>query len=120
MKSYNEIRLECMDICYLCIDRDIVGKSFRDYETSLGYAFTYDYPPLNSLDKAIWCFTLIIRFARSGMIISKNGTLEQETRIFIEKIHSLSPSEKDGLPDELFTDLSEVESYLKWVEEKRQ
>ncbi|MCM1507517.1 MAG: hypothetical protein NC177_10355 [Ruminococcus flavefaciens] len=38
----------------------------------------------------------------------------------LEKIHSLSPSEKEKLPAELFTDLSEVESYLEWVEEKRQ
>lgn len=82
-------------------------------------AFTYDYPPLSTLEKAVWCFTLIIRFAKCGMLTSKNGFLEQETRIFIEKIHSLSLSEKDTLPPELFEDLSEVESYLEWADEKR-
>ncbi len=112
MKSYNQIKLECMDICYGCIDRDIVGNRFIDYETSLSEAFTYDYPRCNQLEKAVWCFTLTIRLARCGM-------LEEETRKFVKKIRSLSKSEKDTLPAELFTDLLEVEEYLDWLDEKR-
>lgn len=119
MKSYNQIKLECMDICYGCIDRDIVGNRFIDYETSLGEAFTYDYPQCSYLEKAIWCFTLIIRFARCGMLTKKEGFLEEETRKFVKKIRSLSKSEKDTLPAELFTDLLEVEEYLDWLDEKR-
>lgn len=34
MKLYNQIKLECIDICYGCIDRDIVCNMFIDYETS--------------------------------------------------------------------------------------
>ena len=119
MKSYNQIKLECMDICYGSIDRDIVGNRFIDYETSFSEAFTYDYPRCSQLEKAIWCFTLIIRFARCGMLTTKEGVLEKETRKFVEKINSLSECEKSVLPPELFTDLSEVEEYLEWLDEKR-
>ena len=119
MKSYNQIKLECMDICYFCIDRDIVGNRFIDYETSLSEAFTYDYPRCSQLEKAIWCFTLTIRFARCGMLMTKDGILEEETRKFVEKINSLSMCEKDSLLPEIFTDLSEVEQYLDWLDEKR-
>ena len=119
MKSYNQIKLECMDICYGCIDRDIVGNRFIDYETSLSKAFTYDYPRCNQLEKAVWCFTLTIRLARCGMLMTKGGILEEETRKFVKKIRSLSKSEKDTLPAGLFTDLLEVEEYLDWLDEKR-
>jgi len=119
MKSYNQIRLECMDICYGCVDRDIVGKRFIDYEISFEQAFTYNYPWLELIEQNIWCFTLIIRFTRCGMLTKKEGVLEKETRMFVEKIHSLSQCEKDNLPPELFTDLSEVEDYLEWIDEKR-
>lgn len=84
MKSYNQIKLECMDICYGCVDRDIVGNRFIDYETSLSEAFTYDYPRCSQLEKVIWCFTLTIRLARCGM-------LEEETREFVKKsVHFLN------------------------------
>lgn len=119
MKSYNTIKLECMDICYFCIDRDIVGNRFIDYEKSFNQAFTYDYPKCSQLEKAIWCFTLTIRFARCGMLTKKEGVLEKETREFVKRIHSLSKCEKDTLPPELFTDLLEVEEYLNWLDEKR-
>lgn len=119
MKSYNQIKLECMDICYGCVDRDIVGNRFIDYETSFEEAFTYDYPRCNQLERMIWCFTLIIRFARCGMLITQNGVLEEETKEFIKRIHSLSKCEKDTLPPELFIDLLEVEEYFNWIDEKR-
>lgn len=119
MKSYNQIKLECMDICYACIDRDIVGNIFIDYETSFDQAFTYDYPRCNQLEKAIWCFTLTIRLARCGMLMTKGGVLEEETRKFVKRMHSLPKCEKDTLPTELFTDLLEVEEYLNWIDEKR-
>ena len=119
MKYYNQIKLECMNICYACIDRDIVGNIFIDYETSFSQAFTYDYPRCSQLEKAIWCFTLTIRLARCGMLMAKGGVLEEETRKFVKKIHSLSKCEKDTLPPELFTDLLEVEEYLNWLDKKR-
>ena len=119
MKSYNQIKLECMDICYGCVDRDIVCNIFIDYEISFEQAFTYNYPWLELIEKNIWCFTLIIRFARCGMLTKKEGFLEEETRKFVKKIRSLSKSEKDTLPAELFTDLLEVEEYLDWLDEKR-
>lgn len=119
MKSYNQIKLECMDICYGCIDRDIVGNRFIDYETSFSEAFTYDYPRCSQLEKVIWCFTLTIRLARCGMFMTKDGILEEETREFIKRMHSLSKNEKDTLPPELLTDLLEVEEYLDWLDEKR-
>ena len=49
-----------MDICYGCVDRDIVGNRFIDYETSFGEAFTYNYPWLKLIEKNIWCFTLTL------------------------------------------------------------
>ena len=60
VKSYNQIKLECMDICYGCVDRDIIGNRFIDYETSFGEAFTYNYPWLELIEKNIWCFTLTL------------------------------------------------------------
>ena len=71
------------------------------------------------LERMIWCFTLIIRFARCGMLITQNGVLEEETKEFIKRIHSLSKCEKDTLPPELFIDLLEVEEYFNWIDEKR-
>ena len=61
MLLYEKTKLECLEICYSCIDRDIVGKRFIDYETSFEQAFLYDYPKLSGVEKALWRFTLISR-----------------------------------------------------------
>lgn len=44
--------------------------------------------------------------------------LEEKTKEFIKRIHSLSKYEKDTLPSELFIDLLEVEEYFNWLDEK--
>lgn len=115
MKTYTEIKLNCMDIFYSCIDRDVVSERFIDYETSFEQVFVYDYPKKEHIEKIIWCFTLVIRFSRCGMLLKENGKLYEETLKNINYIKSLPTQKAHELPSELFDDLKEVESYLKWL-----
>lgn len=119
MFSYEKIKLECLETCYSCIDRDIVGDRFVNYETSFEQVFLYDYPKLSNIEKAIWCFTLIIHFARSGMVTMPNGTLEIETRSNLMKTKLLSTSERAVLPSQFFDDAKEAEQYINWLDCKR-
>lgn len=109
MLLYEKTKLECLEICYSCIDRDIVGKRFIDYETSFEQAFLYDYPKLSGVEKALWCFTLISRFARSGMITNPNGILENETRKNLAMIKNLSSKERISISSHFFDDAKEAE-----------
>ena len=104
----------------MCIDNDIGINSFIDYETSFEQVFTYEYRCLSNLEKTIWCFTMVIRFARSSLpLLSKEGCIYQESVKHINHIKSMSPQEITALPPELLEDLEEVESYFKWLEEKQ-
>lgn len=119
MLLYEKTKLECLEICYSCIDRDIVGKRFIDYETSFEQAFLYDYPKLSGVEKALWCFTLISRFARSGMITNPNGILENETRKNLAMIKNLSSNERISISSHFFDDAKEAEQYINWLDSKR-
>ena len=65
---------------------------------------------------------MIIRFSRSGMILVKNGSLEKNT---MKSLSFLKNENWDNLElsaddkEELKSDILEVTSYLKWLEEKR-
>lgn len=116
MFSYEKIKLECLEICYSCIDRDIVGERFVNYEASFEQVFLYDYPKLSNIEKAIWCFTLIIHFARSGMLTNPSGVLENETRKCIGMVKKLSSKEKSSLPSRFFDEAEEAEKYINWLD----
>lgn len=117
-----ELKYQCLDYFYGSIDRMIVINRFLSYEKSFEEVFVYDFPKLSDLEKAVWCFTMIIRFSRSGMILVKNGSLEKNT---LKSLSFLKNENWDNLElsaddkEELKSDILEVTSYLKWLEEKR-
>lgn len=119
--SITEVKLECMDSFYSCIDRDICSDRFEDYETSFAQVFVNEFPFISDIEKVIWCFTMVIRFARSGMLLCKNGILEEETLKSIDFMKKTSQfSEFDGKDlNLLMKDLNEVEDYFEWLEKKR-
>lgn len=119
MLSYEKTKLECLEICYSCVDRDISVNRFINYETSFEQAFLYDYPKCSDVEKALWCFTLIARFARSGMLTCPNGVLESETRKSLEMVRNLSLKEKDSMPSKFFEDAEETEQYINWLDHNR-
>lgn len=119
MLSYEKTKLECLEICYSCIDRDISENRFINYETSFEQALLYDYPKRSDIEKALWCFTLISRFARSGMITSPHGVLERKTRKSLEMVKSLSSKEKEAMPSQFFDDAKEAEQYINWLDNNR-
>lgn len=85
-----KIKLECIDLFYSCVDRDISGNRFEDYETSFEQVFVYDYPFISNIEKAVWCLTMVIRFARSGLLLCENASLEQETKKAIEFLEKVN------------------------------
>lgn len=118
--NLKEIKLKCMDLFYFYVDVDIASGDFVDYEISFAKLYTYDFYRLSEIEKAVLCFTIIIRFARSGMLLRQYSDIELETRKAIDYV------EKSGLPelnpdekDEFLEDLDEVKSYLEWADEKR-
>lgn len=118
--NLKEIKLKCRDLFYFYIDVDIASGYFVDYELSFAKLYTYDFRKLSEIEKAVLCFTIIIRFARSGMVLRTHSDIELETYKAIEYV------KKSGLPElnrndrnELFEDLDEVKSYLKWADERR-
>lgn len=116
MLSYEKTKLKCLEICYSCIDRDISGNRFVNYETSFEQVFLYDYPRCTDIEKALWCFTLISRFARSGMLTNPNGILEVETRKNLEMVKSIPSEERTLIPSQFFDDADEAEQYIKWLD----
>lgn len=120
MLSYEKTKLKCLEICYSCIDRDISGKRFVNYETSFEQVFLYDYPKCTDIEKALWCFTLISRFARSGMLTNPNGILEGETRKNLEMIKSIPSKERALIPSQFFDDAEEAEQYINWLDQSRE
>ncbi len=120
MFSYEGVKLKCLEICYSCVDRDISGNRFINYETSFEQAFLYDYPQCTDMEKALWCFTLISRFARSGMLTNPNGILESETRKKLEMVRSISAEERAFMPSQFFTDAEEAEQYINWLDRNRE
>lgn len=120
MFSYEGIKLKCLEICYSCVDRDISANRFINYETSFEQAFFYDYPKCTDVEKALWCFTLITRFARSGMLTNPNGILEGETRKNLEMIKSIPSEERALIPSQFFDDAEEAEQYINWLDRIRE
>lgn len=120
MLSYEKTKLKCLEICYSCIDRDISEKRFVNYETSFEQVFLYDYPKCTDIEKALWCFTLISRFARSGMLTNPNGILEGETRKNLEMIKSIPSEERALIPSQFFDDAEEAEQYINWLDRSRE
>lgn len=120
MLSYEKTKLKCLEICYSCIDRDISGNRFDNYETSFEQVFLYDYPKCTDIEKALWCFTLISRFARSGMLTNPNGILEGETRKNLEMVKSISSEERNLMPSQFFDDAEEAEQYINWLDRSRE
>ena len=116
MLSYSITKLKCLEICYSCVDRDISGNRFVNYETSFEQVFLYDYPRCTDIEKALWCFTLISRFARSGMLTNPNGILEVETRKNLEMVRAISADERASIPSQFFIDADEAEQYIKWLD----
>lgn len=118
--NLTKIKLECMDLFYFYVDVDISSNSFVDYEISFAKLYTYDFYRMSDIEKAVLCFTIVIRFARCGMLLSRNSDIEQETikAIGYVKKSQLSELDKNDRA-ELLQDLDEVISYLKWADEKR-
>lgn len=120
--NITKIKLSCMDLFYRCVDTDLSVNLFKDYETSFGQVFVYDFPNLSDIEKAIWSFTMVIRFARSGMLLHKNGDLERETLKSLDFVKNnselLELNEDDR--NELMKDYKEVISYFVWLKEKRE
>ena len=109
-----------MDLFYFYVDVDIASGDFVDYEISFAKLYTYNFRELSEIEKAVLCFTIIIRFAKSGMVLRTHSDIELETYKAIEYV------EKSGLPElnqndrnELLEDLDEVTDYLEWADEKR-
>jgi len=117
--NLTKIKLECMDLFYFYVDVDISSNSFVDYEISFAKLYTYDFYRMSDIEKAVLCFTIVIRFARCGMLLSRNSDIEQETIKAIDYVKKSQLSELDKNDrDELLQDLDEVISYLKWADEK--
>lgn len=109
-----------MDLFYFYVDVDIASGDFVDYEISFAKLYTYNFRELSEIEKAVLCFMIIIRFARSGMVLRTHSDIELETYKAIEYV------KKSGLPElnqndrnELLEDLDEVTDYLEWADEKR-
>lgn len=120
-KNITKIKLECMDLFYRCVDTDVAINLFRNYETSFEQVFAYDFQNLSDIEKTIWSFTMVIRFARSGILLHKNGNLEKETLKsidYIKKNPQLSELNENDR-NELMEDFKEVSNYFVWLKEKR-
>ena len=120
MFLYEKTKLDCLEICYSCVDRDISGNQFINYEISFEQAFLYDYPQRSDVEKALWCFTLITRFARSGMHTDPNGVLENETRKYLKIVKNFSSQKKASMPSQFFDDAEEAEQYVNWLDHIRE
>lgn len=107
-----------MDLFY--VDVDVASGYFVDYEISFAKLYTYDFRKLSEIEKAVLCFTIIIRFARSGMVLRTHSDIELETYKAIEYVKkSRLPELNQNDRNELLEDLDEVTDYLKWANEKR-
>lgn len=108
-----------MDSFYLYVDIDISSNSFVDYEMSFAKLCTYDFNRLSDIEKAVLCFTVVIRFARCGMVLKRNGNLWCETIKAVDYVKKSTLTEFDENDrDQLFQDIDEVTGYLEWAEEK--
>lgn len=118
--NLKEIKLKCMDLFYFYVDVDIASSYFVDYEISFAKLYTYNFRELSEIEKAVLCFTIIIRFARSGMVLRTHSDIELETYKAIEYVKkSRLPELNQNDRNELLEDLDEVTDYLKWANEKR-
>lgn len=118
--NLKEIKLKCMDLFYFYVDVDIASGLFKDYEISFAKLYTYDFNRLSEIEKTVLCFTIIIRFARSGMVLRQHSDIELETLKaidYVEKsgLSELNPNDRN----DFLEDLDEVKSYLEWADEKR-
>ena len=120
--NVNDIKLKCMDFFYGYIDSDIHCKRFIDYEVSACQLFVYDYPRLDDLEKIIWCFTIVVRFARCGMRLTSDAALETETLKNIKLFEDIGIDKYDLSPKDrlqIEEDYQEVVQYIQWLNEKR-
>jgi hypothetical protein len=113
-------KLECLENFYSWVDEFYAERKVANYD--LAVSKTFANVSLNPLEKIIWYFTIISRFERNAMLLTKDSSLEIDARKALDDYKTLNLSEYNLSEEDieiLAEDAKTTEKYFEWLDKKR-